>query len=362
MIIYQQRSLRSRLARIHKRLLHIVWPRLTARRAWNLAVCEAQKRLRSPRVAGRPYVLFMEICSLCQLDCPGCLSAQPGRHRRMMPLPEFQRLLDRFAPWLLDLELYGWGEPFLNRDIFGMIRHAKTRNLFVRTSTNGNAFQPGDAARLVESGLDQLNVSLDGATQETYAAYRVGARLDVALEAVRQILDARRQAGARMPLVEWQMIVSRRNEHEVEAVKRLAEETGVDILRLDLPFSLQHIDDAEDPKAVDRWLAASPPYRLWAEAHGEGGSAFPCHCGYLWTTMQVDALGQANPCPNRLGSQLQWGDPLRNDIRDLWNRPEFVQARRLFGREAVACPAPGHPCAGCKEFRQPWKIPPLPRG
>jgi molybdenum cofactor biosynthesis enzyme MoaA len=356
MIVYEHGSWRSRLARWHKRLFSILGPHLTPRRAWNLAACELGRRLRLSRMPGRPYQLYVEVSSTCQLRCPGCLANAPGWERTLMDLATFRTVLDRFAPWLVNVELYGWGEPFLNRDLFAMIKAAKAKNLFTRTSTNCNVLEPGDAGRLVDSGLDQLNVSLDGATQATYGAYRRGGSLAVALANLERIVQAKQRAGAKYPLIEWQCIVSRHNYGEIDAVRRLARETGVDILRLDLPFSLLHIGEADDQTAAERWLAEDPRYRLWAGA--ADGHAFPGACGYLWAALQVNVHGKVNLCPNHLGSQHVVSDRVTAEgpsVLSLWNAPIFQDARRLFARRPRQLPDRGHPCAACREFRQPWR-------
>ncbi|NDY58660.1 radical SAM protein [Desulfovibrio sulfodismutans] len=358
MIVYEHGRWRSRLGRWRKRLFSILLPHLTPRRAVNLAACEMARMLRLSHVPARPCQLYVEVSSSCQLRCPGCLAYAPGWERRLMDMETFQAALDAFAPWLVNVELYGWGEPFLNRDIFRMIKVCKTKKLFTRTSTNGNAMQRGDAKRLVDSGLDQLNVSLDGATQETYARYRRGGSLATALAALADIVEAKHRAGAKHPFIEWQFIVSRHNYGEIDAVRRLAREIGVDILRLDLPFSLTHIDEADDPQAVERWLAEDPRYRLWAGAGSPGGHAFPGACGYLWTALQVNVHGRVNLCPNRLGSMHVLSDPVTPDgpsVNALWNMPFFLQARRHFERHPRLAPEGTHPCAACREFRQPWK-------
>jgi len=358
MIIYEHGSWRSRLARWHKRLFSILGPHLTPRRVWNLAACEFGRRLRLSRLPARPYQLYVEVSSICQLRCPGCLANAPGWERKLMDLSTFRTALDRFAPWLINVELYGWGEPFLNRDLFGMIKACKAKNLFTRTSTNCNAMQPGDAERLVDSGLDQLNASLDGATQETYAAYRRGGSLVTALANLERLVDAKRRAGAKYPIIEWQCIVSRQNYGEIDEVRRLAREIGVDILRFDLPFSLVHIDEADDQTAAMRWLADDPHYRLWAGSASPNGYAFPCACSYLWTALQVNVNGKVTLCPNRMGSQRVVSGRVAADgpsARDLWNAPVLMEARCLFDRHPRQMPDRGHPCAACREFRQPWK-------
>ena len=153
--------------------------------------------------------------------------------------------------------------------------------------------QPGDASRIVDSGLDQLNASIDGATQATYALYRRGGSLATALANLESLVRAKHQAGTKHPLIEWQFIVSRHNYGEIEDVRRLARETGVDILRLDLPFSLAHIDEADDQAAASRWLAGDRRYRLWAGAGSPDGHAFP-----VCVRVSLDSPA----------SERQWGD------------------------------------------------------
>lgn len=355
MVIYEHGSRSAAFARLVKRLCVIFGPHLTPTRLFNLLRMEFAKARRHTTVPGRPYVLFTEVSSICNLRCPGCLSHTGEYHAELMELDDFKRILDHYARWLIDLELYGWGEPFLNRNIFEMIAYAKAKNLFVRTSSNFNKLQPGDHERIVESGLDQINASLDGVTQETYEQYRVGASLEVALDNLRKLVAAKRKLGSKHPLIEWQFIVSKVNYKELGAVRKLAAEVGVDILRLDLPFSLVHINQADDPTAKERWLADDPTYRQWEEANKGDSAAFKRPCCYLWNTLQIDATGQVNPCPNRRGSVVQCGGATAADPRDIWNQPFFVQSRELFVKTPDSLPQLTGPCPACGEAAQPWR-------
>ena len=85
----------------------------------------------------------------------------------------FKNFIDQFGDYLLLIILWDWGEPFLNPDIFKIISYAKTKNILIHSSTNGNVrFSEEKAEELVNSGLDSLIVAVDGATQETYGKYR----------------------------------------------------------------------------------------------------------------------------------------------------------------------------------------------
>lgn len=135
----------------------------------------------------------------------------------------------------------------------------------------------------------------------------------------------------------------------------MAHDAGVDIFRLDLPFSLVHIDRVRDPEAKKRWLADDPAYRQWEGAGAPDAAACQRPCSYLWNTLQVDVDGDVNPCPNRRGSQVKCGRALSADPRDLWNQEVFIRSRRLFASRPSGPPLPLGPCPGCAEARQPWK-------
>ena len=76
--------------------------------------------------------------------------------------------------YLYRVDLHNWGEPLLNDEIYRMISYARASNIEVHVSSNLNVINKVKAEKLVESGLDVLIVSLDGACQETYMQYRIG--------------------------------------------------------------------------------------------------------------------------------------------------------------------------------------------
>jgi MoaA/NifB/PqqE/SkfB family radical SAM enzyme len=63
------------------------------------------------------------------------------------------------------LHFCGWGEPFLNKDLFSMIRYAKDKGIKIITSTNGHFFENVD--KLLDTGLDVLIFALNGVDKET---------------------------------------------------------------------------------------------------------------------------------------------------------------------------------------------------
>lgn len=321
--------------------LHAVLFHSTPRRLLNLLVTEAEFRLRRSRVRGRPYILVVDPTNVCNLRCPLCPTGlmQRGREAGMIPWETFTRVIDELAPWAYKVNLFNWGEPLLHPHLFEMIRYAADRNLATSMSSN-LSIQVSDERidDLVRSGLEFLCLSIDGATQETYARYRRRGNLELVLSNVRRILARRAQLGSRTPVLEWQFIPMKHSEHEVEAARRLAAEIGVDAFRcipVGLPF------DSPDGEALAaQWFPASAnqgraPDGSEMASNAQAKSA----CYFLYRYLVVNPDARVSPCCVVSGEKNDFGDLLAEGIPGLWNNSRFRAGRALYskgGRAEVA--------------------------
>src|SRR5581483_5775175 len=119
-----------------------------------------------------PRELYIEVTNRCNSLCETCpLTFSPQEAEHYLSFEEFARLVDQF-PALRRVVLHGIGEPLLNRDLARMIVYLKDRHVHVLFNTNAILLYPDRQRELVESGLDELRISCDGSTPETYARLR----------------------------------------------------------------------------------------------------------------------------------------------------------------------------------------------
>src|SRR3989304_1777545 len=111
---------------------------LTWKRLINWFLAESLYRVRSPFVVAYPTLLQIEPTNQCNLRCPMCYTVADRRPRDSMTFEEFKRVIDEVGDYTLLLQLWGWGEPFLNKDFCRMIRYAKTAGIKTITATNGH--------------------------------------------------------------------------------------------------------------------------------------------------------------------------------------------------------------------------------
>lgn len=299
-------------------------------RILNWLLVEMSALRRSEKPWGTPTHVQIETSSRCNQRCEYCPVAQEtAESTGHMDFETYRRFTDSLGPNPLIFQMWGWGEPFLNRSIYDMIRYAKARGIRTVSSTNAELFERREKAeQLVDSGLDLLIVSVSGITQETYGQFRPGSHIDRVFAGIRNIEAEKRRQGKRAPITSLNFVVSKTNEHEVQDVPAKAAELGMSaytIKRLN-PTSTRserwqgHTQIAGDPRFV----------RLKYGAEGEPVRVKHNPCKALWqgTTLRWD--GRINACAYDFRGSYTLGHAKGNDFVQIWTGAEYQKMRDQF--------------------------------
>lgn len=183
---------------------------------------------------GRPESLSIEPTNLCNLKCPECPSGNNKmlRSRLFLSEADFKSTIDQTYKHLVYLQLYFQGEPFMHPKLNTFIKYATQKNIFTSTSTNGHFLTTKTCNEIVESGLHQIIVSIDGASQETYERYRVGGSLDKVIEGIKNLNQAKKYRKTLLPHIVVQFVVFSSNEHELDAIKGICKDLKISDLRV----------------------------------------------------------------------------------------------------------------------------------
>jgi MoaA/NifB/PqqE/SkfB family radical SAM enzyme len=327
----------------------------------NLARVEWERFRKKENVTGLPYVVVLDPTNVCNLKCPVCPTPKGDLlHPSGRVSPEdFEMFIDRIAAHTYRLILYNWGEPFLHKQIIRMLSYAHRNRISTAISSNLNILPREGAEALVMSGLDDLVVSCDGLSQETYERYRVGGELEKVVANLNAIKQAKKKLGRSNPSIEFQFLVFRHNEHEADRVHDFATQHGADTVRLVKPaidLSLPDIQPAvnpdytrpeyqvlqvPEPAAVRNEDIADAMWKGRQEAPSAPDSAggpveseplAPIDCYWPWRVLTVNWNGEVDPCcyNNQLGS---FGNIFGQPLIELINNDKYVYARRrIVGR------------------------------
>src|SRR5688572_28168841 len=125
-----------------------------------------------PMALPSPVEAYFEVSNRCNSKCATCpLTFEPQERAHNLGLEELKSLVAQL-PDLRRAVMHGIGEPLLNRELPLMIRHLKDRGVYVLFNSNAALLTEEKQRALIDSGLDELRVSLDGSTPETYARIR----------------------------------------------------------------------------------------------------------------------------------------------------------------------------------------------
>ena len=268
----------------------------------------------------------LEVTFRCNLRCVHCYlgdnrSGVPGEQE--LTKEEIFGILDQVTEagtlWFL---LTG-GEPFIRPDFMEIYRYAAHKGLLVTIFTNGTLLTPQIADELAELPPQLVEITLYGATKETYE--RVTG-IPGSYERCMRGIDLLLERGIPLKL---KTIVMRWNVHEFEAIKAFAESKGVGF-RYDAalvgamnggqgPFSLRL--EPEEVVALERTnIELQDELRAMLDrVRGQTVKQALYKCGAAQNTFHIDPYGQLSPC---ILSRSQFYSLLSGTFSDGWG--EFL--------------------------------------
>lgn len=236
-------------------------------------------------------------------------------------------------------------EPFLDRRIFEKVKRFKAATggrVRVELVTNGAFLTEENVARIADSGLDVVDVSLDALSREVYARVRVGLDYDRVLAGVERLLAAKLPATS----VFMRLVKVRDNVHEVRAFARAWRRRGVPVFMYTANNragavagfdETQRIPDAEIPlrSRVGRRLV-----RAWMG-----------HCPIPFSSAYILHDGSMILCAHDWGRRELLGNVRDASIAEIWNGERMREIRALVSERRYAeVPA----CAGCSLWKDGW--------
>ena len=150
-----------------------------------------------------PSEFTIDIMGSCNLSCKYCAQGQGMNHQPMKRLSVngFKKIIRSILPVAQKITFSNWSEPFLNKDIFEIVKHIKSysRHIVVGTSSNANHFTEDMADRLIDSDMDWLFISMSGTTNEIYRRYHQNGDVHKIYQTLKYISDAKKRRNSEKP-------------------------------------------------------------------------------------------------------------------------------------------------------------------
>lgn len=308
---------------------------LTRSRVSNALRCYvnyALSRLGLVRIPHLPLFVSVEPAAVCQLRCPACpvglrtLEVSKSRDvERIMSLDTWHRILAEIRDTTLVVQFYFQGEPLLNKDLPQMIKEAHEAGLYTIVSTNAQAMTEQMAEDLVTAGLDRIIVSMDGLSEASYNAYRIGGSLEKTKEALQWLRDAksRHLKISKSPTIELQCLRLRSNEHEWAQFKRQYKTLGADRLVFKTAqlydYTHGHPLMPSDKRYSRYVLGKDGVYHR--KKVGKG-------CFRVWSGAVITTNGDVLPCCYDKAHAHAYGNIMVSSLKDLFGNEKATAFRK----------------------------------
>ncbi len=326
--------------------------KMTPRRLLNAAKVLSSfyitKWKRQPIQWGLPFTISVEPTTACNLRCPECPSGLRAFTRPTGNLKEdfFRDTIDELHKELMYLIFYFQGEPYINPKFLDMVNYAHQKGIYTITSTNGHFLNDANAKKTIESGLDRMIISVDGTTQETYESYRKEGKLESVLQGARNVVKWKKKLGSKTPHLIFQFLVVKPNEHQIPDIYKLAEEIGVDEVKLKTAQIYDYKNGSPLIPTIDKYAR----YKKQADGTYDVKNELLDHCWKLWHSCVITWDGMVVPCCFDKDAIHRLGDLKKTSFKELWHAAPYNNFRKtlLKGRSEIDI------CTNCTEGCKVW--------
>ncbi len=282
------------------------------------------KILKKPVVWGLPVSYSIEPTNHCNLKCPECPSGLGilTRPLGLLKFNNFKKIIDEISKTGFYVQLFFQGEPFINKELPGMISYAQSKNVYVSISTNGHFINEKNVDEVLKHAPDKLIFSIDGLDEESYQNYRVGGTFKQADEGLRLIVNKRKELRQKTPFIEFQFILMKQNEHQYEQVLEYGKDVGVD----KVVFKTMQVSSKEN---AEKYLPENENYRRYNMNGGDYKikSKLENHCFALWRTSVITWDGKVVPCCFDKDAQHEIGNLNEKTFAEIWKSNAYQNFR-----------------------------------
>lgn len=271
-----------------------------------------------------PFVVFLDPSDACNFKCRFCptsdreLMKSVGRPWKQMPLDLYKKIamdLAEFSGKVEVLRLYKDGEPLINKNFVEMIRFAKEVGAAKRidTTTNASLLTPEKSEQLVGAGLDRINISVYGVTNEHYKDFS-GVKLEFerVLENVKRFYDVKGQC---------EMLVKINGDTLTAAEKEIF---------------LDQFGDFTDKIYIEHTMSCWPEFKLRGVDVNQDTGIYSQEikevltCPYPFYSFAINSDGLVSVCFLDWARKMIVGDCSENSVVDIWNGEEMKTYRKMF--------------------------------
>ncbi len=303
-------------------------------------------RKQRSKLRSRPVEINMEPTLRCNASCVMCnrqyVRKEQVRDSGFLSWETFNKVKPFFS-YAERVLLGGFGESLLHPDYIDMVKAIKEQGPEVYFFTNAIALRREIAEGLVEAGLDQMCISIGGATKETHAFVRGADTFDKVIENLRVLNQYKSANGKKHPSVSFNVVAMNSVLPEIESIIELASELHVESLWMPHLVAQQKELMDESPwsrvEEAKRYFEAAEKkaHELGVELHLPVLDECVGDCLSFFQEVYVTWDGKVLSCPFE---RFVLGDLASHTMDEIWNGPGYLKVRKEYFERGIkeVCP------------------------
>jgi MoaA/NifB/PqqE/SkfB family radical SAM enzyme len=252
---------------------------------------------------GKKYPLGVDIgtTNLCNSECIMCPHSKLKK-MGTMNMELYRKIIDNcYKLKIKIITLSFFGEPFLDKTLVEKIKYAKEKGMTVGFYSNASLMTGELARKIIEAGLDNITISFDGYSKETYEKIRKKLNFDVTKRNILNLIETRKKMKKRNPKINLVLVELEENKREIKQFYREWKNKvdGINIINM----------------------------RNWANDIKKEGTKESFHfnkkikrrpCALIWLKMVVDWNGDVVLCCDDWNHSTVLGNLKKQTIEEIW--------------------------------------------
>ncbi len=269
--------------------------------------------------------LMIEPTNKCNLSCPVCPTGNKAtlKKKGCMKFDQFKLIVDQVDGFLKNINLWGYGEPFLASNIHKMIDYVGDKKIFLTIHTNGSFLNKEVMDVLKNNYKVSVSFSVDGLSQETYGHYRLGGDFEKVFGNMLRLIKFKQKNNLSNLQIIWQFLVNRVNEFEVSEVIEIAKKINVNKLKL------KTISIGDDHSRYKDFIPDNQNYHRKKVTDPNSVICFFVDSGMPVVTWDGNVL----PCCQDYKDKVIMGNVFRRSLIDIWNNKKYQKFRKDYRKD-----------------------------
>jgi radical SAM protein with 4Fe4S-binding SPASM domain len=303
-------------------------------------------------VKNKPIIAQIEPTSHCNLKCEMCIREKINVSIGTMSFKNFKTILEKLDS-LSKIHISGQGEPFLNKELFDMIKYANKRGITVFFTTNGTMLTKEIIHTICKVDIGEIGISIDSTIKEKYEKIRKGANFNKVKTNIKNLVNEL-QKSKKKTIVSTSAVILKDNFNEIPEFIKLANSLGIKKVGFQtIQEKKDYIDkynsktktqvvsnfNKELKEKIKQAKKIAKKYKITVIFDEEKSPG----CIWPWRSIYITWNGNITPCCKILDYKKPYfGNILKEDFWKIWNGKEYQLTRKLLKQRKAPLT-----CKGC---------------